>query len=89
MQSVTGRDTDIIADALAYAIITIERLPIEWREQSNADDMKRLLSAVAPGREQFYLTKARSHIERRGLAVDNAGKLKLAERDDTDGVVKL
>jgi hypothetical protein len=37
---ITGRDELIIAKALAYAIVSIERLPEEWQATSDLNDMK-------------------------------------------------
>jgi hypothetical protein len=39
-RSITGRDGYILAQALAYAITAIERLPEQLREYSNQEDMK-------------------------------------------------
>lgn len=61
--TVTGRDGFIMAKALAYAIITIERLPERWQ------DMKALLDAMTRQKPDYFLTTARSHIERRGVEV--------------------
>jgi hypothetical protein len=52
--SVTGRDGYIIFQALAYAVLAIEALPEEWQERSDADDMHRLLRALADDPD-FYL----------------------------------
>jgi hypothetical protein len=62
---ITGRDL-IIAKALAYAIIPIERLPEEWRETSDLNDMKTLLNTCNPKLVQTLMITARSHLERRG-----------------------
>jgi len=45
---ITGRDTYIIAKALAYGITTIDHLPKERQEGSDRDDMERLLAAMLP-----------------------------------------
>lgn len=61
--SVTGRDGYIMAQALAYAILTIEALPEPQQEWSNKEDMKRLLDhhLSASMRRQF-LDNARLHL---------------------------
>lgn len=46
MDGITGRDGYIIAKALAYAIETIERLPDEWQEFSDKEDMKMLFDGL-------------------------------------------
>jgi hypothetical protein len=54
--------------ALAYAIVAIERLPYEWREESDKEDMQKLLETMTPNQvdRDTYLTGARRHLERRG-----------------------
>jgi hypothetical protein len=86
MTDITGRDGFIICKALAYAIETIERLPEQWQEWSDKEDMKRLLDAITGGKPDFYRTVARSHIERRGVKVV-AGQLDVADREE-GGVVR-
>lgn len=39
----TFRDCLVISKALGYAIVTIERLPFEWQENSDKEDMEGLL----------------------------------------------
>ena len=46
MTDITGRDHLIMCKALAYAAVTIERLPAMWRENNDCDDMKELLLAL-------------------------------------------
>ena len=41
------RDRLILCNALAYAIITIDRLPEERQEASNARDMETMLNYLA------------------------------------------
>jgi hypothetical protein len=70
-----------IRKALAYAIVAIERLPDEWREESDKEHMRKLFEAMTPGPERdYYITTARSHLERRGIAIED-GKLVPAPRD--------
>ncbi|HUK07777.1 MAG TPA: hypothetical protein VLX09_07930 [Stellaceae bacterium] len=47
-KSVTGRDTYILTQALAYAIALIDALPPDRQESSNRDDMIRLIRYLAP-----------------------------------------
>jgi hypothetical protein len=42
---VTGRDAYILVEALTFAVEALSKLPIEFRPDSNIDDMKRLLDA--------------------------------------------
>ncbi len=81
---ITGRDGYIFCTALAYAIIAIERLPERWQERSDKEDMKKLLEA-ATSTPDYYLLQARSHLEQRGLTIDEDGELGLA--DPGSGVV--
>ena len=64
-RSVTGRDTFVICKALAYAIITIERRPFEYRETSDCNDMKKLLKHLSTENltVDFYMEEARRHID--------------------------
>ena len=52
--SLTGRDGYLVLQALAYAITTIEALPEDWQERSNAEQMKQLLDSW--GRSNPYDT---------------------------------
>jgi hypothetical protein len=78
--SITGRDHYVICKAPAYAITAIERLPDEWQEASDKEDMRRLLGAMTKD-QSYYFTSARSHLERRGVTVEQ-GKLRVADRPD-------
>jgi hypothetical protein len=46
-KDITGRDHYIVCKALAYAIEAIDRLPSEWQEGSDRDDMLQLLEAMS------------------------------------------
>ena len=85
---ITGRDSYIILKALAYASITIERLPDAFQERSDRMDMIAILNATAGESANYFLTTARSHIERRGITVED-GQIALADRKSEDGVVKF
>jgi hypothetical protein len=62
----------------------IERLPEEWQEWSVKEDMTKLLNAISRHPDYYFVT-ARSHIERRGVAI-KAGELTVADREPS-GVV--
>jgi hypothetical protein len=86
-KNVTGRDGYIICKALAYAIAAIERLPEQWQEHGDREDMRALLNAVAGHGSRYFMTAARAHLERRGVtAVD--GEIALADRP-TGAVVEF
>jgi len=61
---VTGRDYDIFAKALAYAITTIDSLPRIRQEASDCDDMRRLLAAMRPNAKWHHMEimAARQHM---------------------------
>ena len=85
--NVTGRDGYLVRKALAYAIETIEGLPKRWQEQSDQQQMLRLLEAMTDSyAAQRFRICARSHIKRRGLTV-KFGELVLADRETTGTVV--
>jgi hypothetical protein len=44
-------------------------LPERWQERSDKEDMKKLLQA-ATSTPDYYLLQARSHLEQRGLTID-------------------
>ena len=67
---ITGRDGYIVCKALAYAILAIERLPREWREESDKEDMKQLLEAYAGKQAWFYLKDVRNNLECRSMHWD-------------------
>ena len=82
--SITERDGDIIAKALAYAIEAIDRLPEAWQEAeaSDRDHMLMLLQHFARPAQvagDFRMT-ARAKLSRRGLRFEN-GELVLAPRE--------
>jgi hypothetical protein len=79
-RDVTGHHGTVML-ALAYAIVAIERLPEEWRPESDKEAMRKLLEARTEEDDRnYYLTHARSHLERRGMAIED-GKLTVAPRD--------
>jgi predicted RecB family nuclease len=56
-ESLTGRDDAILMQALAYAIVTIDRLPRDRQEWSNREDMWALLTARVGLTEREQLLK--------------------------------
>ncbi len=65
--SITGRDTYIIAKALAYAIKTIESLPERWQEHSDYLDMKAIFEASFSKQMREMVTdSARLHLFQEG-----------------------
>ena len=72
MASVTGRDGLIQAQALAYAIVALERVPELRRPRSNKEDMFRLLRSIAPdeGYRALLLDEARATLTGIGWYVD-------------------
>lgn len=53
---VTGRDGYILAKALAYAINTIDGLPICQQEGSDRDDMMAILLTLVPSPAELHET---------------------------------
>jgi hypothetical protein len=58
---VTGRDGYLVCQALAYAAVAIERLPLWQQEWSDAEGMRELLRHLA-GDPDRYLENAQSHL---------------------------
>jgi hypothetical protein len=65
MTNITGQDSFLIAKALAMAIEAIDRLPEEWRAESDKDkdDMIRLLEAFHPKGAQTLRVEARATLQ--------------------------
>jgi hypothetical protein len=59
----TIRESYVTAKALAYAIKTIESLPVKWQEWSDAQDMKRVLHEYFPVWETLVTNDANRHID--------------------------
>lgn len=71
--SLTGRDGYLVLQALAYAITTIEALPEDWQERSNAEQMKQLLDSW--GRSNpYYIENAQRHISGRAQPLPGPGR---------------
>lgn len=68
-KSITGRgpmrDRLILCNALAYAILTIERLPERQQEYSNKEDMKVMLDHFGSGflGVEHWMEVARNHMD--------------------------
>jgi hypothetical protein len=76
--NVTGRDGHIMRKALAYAIEAIGKLPLQWQEASDREDMVLLLGAMGDG--DHHRMVARGHLERRGTTV-TGGRVVVREPD--------
>jgi len=88
--NLTGRDDYIIIKALAFAIITIERLPERWQPWSDLQDMRKLLFALAGDYyAELCLTEAQGTIERRGIHLGPNGKIEVAPREEEGNVTPL
>ena len=76
------RNNVIIMKALAYAIVAIERLPEQWQEWGDKEDMRALLDAMAGSAiyHDHFITEARGFLERRGFAMED-GRLVPAPRE--------
>jgi hypothetical protein len=61
-ESIIGRDGYIMAKALAYAITTIERLPDQWQEWSDCEDMKLIFDPYFGG-ARFVFDDAKLHLD--------------------------
>jgi hypothetical protein len=61
-RSITGRDGYLVLQALAYAIVTIERLHKKQQELLNKEQMKTLLDVWSRGQADDFLEKARCHV---------------------------
>jgi hypothetical protein len=82
----TGRDGLIICKALAYAIAAIEALPEEWQEWSDKEDVVNLLRFYTDNAD-YFMTGARSHLERRGIAVED-GEMVLGPKPNNIRLLK-
>jgi hypothetical protein len=61
--NITGRDGFIVADALATAIVALERLPNKHRPDSNICDMKSILAGVSsPSLVSLLLAQAKCRL---------------------------
>jgi hypothetical protein len=65
VSNITGRDGYIIVQALALAAAVIDRLPNIYREESNRDDMIKILHALGcPGSAGAVLAGAAKTVDR-------------------------
>lgn len=61
-RDITGRDSNIVAKALAYAILSIDQLPKDRRELIDQEDMKAILKFLRPNQHEHILKEANSHL---------------------------
>lgn len=59
---ITGRDNFILTEALATALVTLERLPDDRQPSSNMEDMKRLLAYFSPVNVSLALARAKCRL---------------------------
>ncbi len=79
--NITRRDGYIMRKALAYAIEAIARLPEEWQEMSDREDMIEILETITtPPEVEFHRVSVRSKLEQRGLTIVD-GKMVLMDRE--------
>jgi hypothetical protein len=60
---VNMREQWVMANALAYAIHTIESLPPRWQEASDKEDMKVLLAECFPMFAGHVLKSSKAHLD--------------------------
>jgi hypothetical protein len=73
METLTGRDRLIICKALGYAIEAIGKLPPEWQEASDREDMILLLIHLSKDQlpVSFYISTAKRHLEQRKYLMED------------------
>jgi hypothetical protein len=59
---ITGRDNFILTEALATALVTLERLPDDRQPSSNMEDMKRLLAHFSPVNVSLALARSKCRL---------------------------
>jgi hypothetical protein len=59
---ITGRDSWIIGEALAQALITLEQLPEDRQPHGNMEDMRRLLAVMQPRTTSILLAQAKCRL---------------------------
>jgi hypothetical protein len=59
---ITGRDSFLITEALATALIALERLPANRQPKSNMDDIRKLLAAAEPANVSLHLARAKCRL---------------------------
>jgi hypothetical protein len=75
LKDITGRDNMILADALAYALEALNRLPEKWQPASDMLDMEVLLAFHAGRAWASSRIMARAVLSQRGLTLDENGEL--------------
>jgi hypothetical protein len=56
---ITGRDSFLITEALATALVALEQLPADRQPHSNMDDLRKLLAAAEPANVSLHLARAK------------------------------
>jgi hypothetical protein len=59
---ITGRDSFLITEALATALVALERLPADRQPKSNMDDLRKLLAAAEPANVSLHLARAKCRL---------------------------
>jgi hypothetical protein len=62
MSDITGRDSWIITEALATALVALEQLPTEDQPHNNMDDMRKLLACAEPANVSLHLARAKCRL---------------------------
>jgi hypothetical protein len=61
-EDITGRDSFLITEALATALIALERLPANRQPKANMDDIRKLLAAAEPANVSLHLARAKCRL---------------------------
>ena len=61
-ENITGRDSFLITEALATALVALEQLPVDRQPQSNMEDLRKLLSAAEPANVSLHLARAKCRL---------------------------
>jgi hypothetical protein len=62
MTDITGRDSLIITEALATALVALEQLPSDYQPWSDMEDMRRLLAERSSRTVAVHLCEARCRL---------------------------
>jgi hypothetical protein len=61
-ENITGRDSFLITEALALALVALEQLPAESQPSSNMDDLRKLLATCNPANVSMHLARAKCRL---------------------------
>jgi hypothetical protein len=61
-ENITGRDSFLITEALATALVALERLPANRQPTSNMNDLRKLLAAAEPANVSLHLARAKCRL---------------------------